>query len=227
MDSSNVYIFVFQVPEIIGSIRQAGKLARQEEIHSHLCDGDDAFSKKFEVLFCGRVIVAHKKAPPALIDECIDKFKHVSCTKKKDTDCTSPQTTLAVDISTGISFGEKLRSVFQSTFTDEEKQKPMRKSYSQPGLRTNHSFHRDWKDGPCSLPGSFEDSDNGLDLQKLNEEWNCVQPTDMKENQTMLFTVCMKRLFFIQKLGVPSTHEYPSECSSICLMRRTRINLFI
>ncbi|XP_056441761.1 TBC1 domain family member 1 isoform X3 [Gadus chalcogrammus] len=33
-----------------------------------------AFAKKFEVLFCGRVTVAHKKAPPALIDECIEKF---------------------------------------------------------------------------------------------------------------------------------------------------------
>ncbi|KAG7268083.1 hypothetical protein CRUP_027561, partial [Coryphaenoides rupestris] len=33
-----------------------------------------AFTKKFEVLFCGRVTVAHKKAPPDLIDECIEKF---------------------------------------------------------------------------------------------------------------------------------------------------------
>ncbi|KAM5192927.1 TBC1 domain family member 1 [Mantella aurantiaca] len=206
-----------KVPEIIGSIRQAGKLARQEEIHSHLCDGDDAFSKKFEVLFCGRVIVAHKKAPPALIDECIDKFKHVSCTKKKDTDCPSPQTTLAVDIGTGISFGEKLRSVFQSTFTDEDKQKPMRKSYSQPGLRTNHSFQRDWKDGPCSLPGSFEDSDHGLDLQKLSEEWNCVQPTDMKENQTMLFTIGQSEVYLIspdtKRIVIEKSFKEISFCS--------------
>lgn len=193
-----MYVFcVLQVPEIIGSIRQAGKLARQEEVRSHLCDGDDAFSKKFEVLFCGRVIVAHKKAPPALIDECIDKFNHVSCTKKKETDCTSPVTpvTLLADVDTGISFGDKLRSVFQSTFNDEGKQKPIRKSYSQPGLRTNNSFQKDWQDGPCSLPGSFEDGDSALDLQYLSEEYNCVQPTDMEENQTMLFTVCMKRSF--------------------------------
>ncbi|XP_040191072.1 TBC1 domain family member 1 isoform X2 [Rana temporaria] len=188
-----------KVPEIIGSIRQAGKLARQEEVHSHLCDGDDAFSKKFEVLFCGRVIVAHKKAPPALIDECIDKFNHVSCTKKKETDCTSPVTpvTLLADVGTGISFGDKLRSVFQSTFNDEEKQKPIRKSYSQPGLRTNHSFQRDWKDGPCSLPGSFEDGDSALDLQYLSEEYNCVQPTDMEENQTMLFTIGQSEVYLI------------------------------
>uniref|UniRef100_A0A674N7L3 TBC1 domain family member 4 n=1 Tax=Takifugu rubripes TaxID=31033 RepID=A0A674N7L3_TAKRU len=32
------------------------------------------FAKRFEVLFCGRVTVPHKNAPPALIDECIVKF---------------------------------------------------------------------------------------------------------------------------------------------------------
>ncbi|XP_018422737.1 PREDICTED: TBC1 domain family member 1 isoform X2 [Nanorana parkeri] len=203
-----------KVPEIIGSIRQAGKLARQEEIHSHLCDADDAFSKKFEVLFCGRVLVAHKKAPPALIDECIDKFNHVSCTKKQDTDTLSP---LTADISTGISFGDKLRSVFQSTFIDEEKQKPMRKSFSQPGLRTNNSFHRDWKDGPCSLPGSFEEVDSGFDLQNSSEEWNCVQPTDMEENQTMLFTIGQSEVYLIspdtKRIVIEKSFKEISFCS--------------
>lgn len=34
------------------------------------------FAKRFEVLFCGRVSVPHKNAPPALIDECILKLGH-------------------------------------------------------------------------------------------------------------------------------------------------------
>lgn len=63
-----------KVPEIISSIRQAGKIARQEEFQNNLSDVEDPFAKKFEVLFCGRVTVAHKNAPPALIDECIEKF---------------------------------------------------------------------------------------------------------------------------------------------------------
>lgn len=71
-----------KVPEIISSIRQAGKIARQEEFQNNLSDIEDPFAKKFEVLFCGRVTVAHKNAPPALIDECIEKFNHASCTKK-------------------------------------------------------------------------------------------------------------------------------------------------
>uniref|UniRef100_A0A8C5T8E4 TBC1 domain family member 4 n=1 Tax=Malurus cyaneus samueli TaxID=2593467 RepID=A0A8C5T8E4_9PASS len=39
-------------------------------------DSEDAFydSQKFEVLYCGKVTVAHKKAPSSLIDDCIEKF---------------------------------------------------------------------------------------------------------------------------------------------------------
>lgn len=39
-------------------------------------DNEDAFynSQKFEVLYCGKVIVTHKKAPSSLIDDCIEKF---------------------------------------------------------------------------------------------------------------------------------------------------------
>ncbi|KAM3940406.1 TBC1 domain family member 1 isoform 4-T4 [Leptodactylus fuscus] len=201
-----------KVPEIISSIRQAGKLARQEEIHSHLCDGDDSFSKKFEVLFCGRVIVAHKKAPPALIDECIDKFNHVSCSKQKDFDDPPPES----DPNSGVTFGDKLRSVFQSTFNEDDKNKPMRKSYSQPGLRTN-SFKREWEEGRYSLPGSFEENDSGLDLQSSGEVRNCVQPTDMAENQTMLFTIGQSEVYLIspdtKKIVIEKSFKEISFCS--------------
>lgn len=93
-----------QVPEIIGTLRQAGKSsARNDDVavlSSTLPGGASAssetgaaslsttpaavapadivfsttFAKRFEVLFCGRVTVPHKNAPPALIDECIVKF---------------------------------------------------------------------------------------------------------------------------------------------------------
>ncbi|KAM3940404.1 TBC1 domain family member 1 isoform 2-T2 [Leptodactylus fuscus] len=216
VSQSTCYVFraadQAKVPEIISSIRQAGKLARQEEIHSHLCDGDDSFSKKFEVLFCGRVIVAHKKAPPALIDECIDKFNHVSCSKQKDFDDPPPES----DPNSGVTFGDKLRSVFQSTFNEDDKNKPMRKSYSQPGLRTN-SFKREWEEGRYSLPGSFEENDSGLDLQSSGEVRNCVQPTDMAENQTMLFTIGQSEVYLIspdtKKIVIEKSFKEISFCS--------------
>uniref|UniRef100_A0A452GU64 TBC1 domain family member 1 n=1 Tax=Gopherus agassizii TaxID=38772 RepID=A0A452GU64_9SAUR len=157
------------VPEIIGSIRQAGKIARQEEFQNNPSEVEDPFSKKFEVLFCGRVTVAHKNAPPALIDECIEKFNHVR-----------------------LSFSDKLRSVFQPLVGEEEEKRPIRKSYSQPGLRS-FSFKRDLQDGSCksnSFASSFDETETSLNLKRqLSYGHNVVQPTDIAGNRTMLFTV--------------------------------------
>uniref|UniRef100_F7FDY6 TBC1 domain family member 4 n=1 Tax=Ornithorhynchus anatinus TaxID=9258 RepID=F7FDY6_ORNAN len=64
-----------KVPDVISSIRQASKAALKEDAKPSR-DSEDAFynSQKFEVLYCGKVTVAHKKAPSTLIDDCIEKF---------------------------------------------------------------------------------------------------------------------------------------------------------
>ncbi|KAG5204228.1 hypothetical protein JEQ12_002204 [Ovis aries] len=64
-----------QVPDVISSIRQLSKAAMKEDAKPSK-DNEDAFynSQKFEVLYCGRVTVTHKKAPSSLIDDCIEKF---------------------------------------------------------------------------------------------------------------------------------------------------------
>ncbi|KAM9652798.1 TBC1 domain family member 4 isoform 4-T4 [Morphnus guianensis] len=64
-----------QVPDVISSIRQVSKAALKEDARPSK-DSEDAFydSQKFEVLYCGKVTVAHKKAPSTLIDDCIEKF---------------------------------------------------------------------------------------------------------------------------------------------------------
>uniref|UniRef100_A0A8C9WIT0 TBC1 domain family member 4 n=1 Tax=Scleropages formosus TaxID=113540 RepID=A0A8C9WIT0_SCLFO len=66
-----------QVPEIISSVRQLSKAALKEDAKPKQ-DTEEAFynSQKFEVLYCGKVMVAHKKAPSTLIDDCMDKFRH-------------------------------------------------------------------------------------------------------------------------------------------------------
>lgn len=156
-----------KVPEIISSIRQAGKIARQEELRCP-SEFDDTFAKKFEVLFCGRVTVAHKKAPPALIDECIEKFNHVSCGRRIDW-----------DVPTGQPSAPGAR--------------PMRKSFSQPGLRSL-AFRKEFQD--ASLRSStFSSFDNDIENHLIGGH-NVVQPTDMEENRTMLFTV--KSVSFLQ-----------------------------
>ncbi|XP_028289534.1 TBC1 domain family member 4 isoform X2 [Parambassis ranga] len=65
-----------QVPEVISSIRQVSKSALKEDAKPKQ-EADEAFynSQKFEVLYCGKVTVGHKKAPSTLIDDCIDKFR--------------------------------------------------------------------------------------------------------------------------------------------------------
>ncbi|XP_032352759.1 TBC1 domain family member 4 isoform X1 [Camelus ferus] len=64
-----------QVPDVISSIRQLSKAAMKEDAKPGK-DNEDAFynSQKFEVLYCGKVTVTHKKAPSSLIDDCIEQF---------------------------------------------------------------------------------------------------------------------------------------------------------
>ncbi|CAM5109172.1 unnamed protein product [Eretmochelys imbricata] len=208
-----------KVPEIISSIRQAGKIARQEEFQNNLSDVEDPFSKKFEVLFCGRVTVAHKNAPPALIDECIEKFNHVSCTKKLEFNSLSQQRETANN-SGGLSFSDKLRSVFQPLVSEEEEKRPIRKSYSQPGLRS-FSFKRDFQDGSCrsnSFASSFDETETSLNLKRqLSYGHNVVQPADIAGNRTMLFTIGQSEVYLIspdtKKVALEKSFKEISFCS--------------
>ncbi|XP_065763663.1 TBC1 domain family member 1 isoform X6 [Muntiacus reevesi] len=182
-----------KVPEIISSIRQAGKIARQEEFRCP-SEFDDTFAKKFEVLFCGRVAVAHRKAPPALIDECIEGFSHVS----------------------GGSSPDHFRSALQPPGDGERGPRPMRKSFSQPGLRSL-AFRREFQDAglrSSSFFGSFEESDIE---NHLISGHNIVQPTDIEENRTMLFTIGQSEVYLIspdtKKIALQKNFKEISFCS--------------
>ncbi|XP_021066076.1 TBC1 domain family member 1 isoform X1 [Mus pahari] len=177
-----------KVPEIISSIRQAGKIARQEELRCP-SEFDDTFAKKFEVLFCGRVTVAHKKAPPALIDECIEKFNHVSCGRRPDWDAPTGQPSAPGP-------------------------RPMRKSFSQPGLRSL-AFRKEFQD--ASLRSStFSSFDNDIENHLIGGH-NVVQPTDMEENRTMLFTIGQSEVYLIspdtKKIALEKNFKEISFCS--------------
>uniref|UniRef100_A0A672V4L1 TBC1 domain family member 1 n=1 Tax=Strigops habroptila TaxID=2489341 RepID=A0A672V4L1_STRHB len=180
------------------SIRQAGKIARQEEFQNNLSDVEDPFAKKFEVLFCGRVTVAHKNAPPALIDECIEKFNRASC----------------------FSFSDKFRSVFQPLVSEEEEKRPIRKSFSQPGLRS-FAFKKDLQEGSqrsSSFVRSFEEDAISLNLKsQLIYGHSVVQPTDIAENRTMLFTIGQSEVYLIspdtKKVAIEKSFKEISFCS--------------
>ncbi|KAF7668148.1 hypothetical protein LDENG_00030320 [Lucifuga dentata] len=73
-----------QAPEVINSIRQVSKSALKEDAKPKQ-ETDEAFynSQKFEVLYCGKVTVGHKKAASTLVDDCIDKFRQHELDRKR------------------------------------------------------------------------------------------------------------------------------------------------
>ncbi|XP_025293808.1 TBC1 domain family member 1 isoform X5 [Canis lupus baileyi] len=207
------------VPEIISSIRQAGKIARQEELHCP-SEFDDTFAKKFEVLFCGRVTVAHKKAPPALIDECIEKFNHVSCSRKAEFALVAQNPEAPPEAPPGPAGGRslaaKVRGVLQPVGNGEQARRPMRKSFSQPGLRSL-AFKKELHDGSLrssSFFSSFEESDIENHLVGGH---NIVQPTDIEDNRTMLFTIGQSEVYLIspdtKKIALEKNFKEISFCS--------------
>ncbi|NP_055988.2 TBC1 domain family member 1 isoform X14 [Homo sapiens] len=185
-----------KVPEIISSIRQAGKIARQEELHCP-SEFDDTFSKKFEVLFCGRVTVAHKKAPPALIDECIEKFNHVSGSRGSESPRPNPPHAAP-------------------TGSQEPVRRPMRKSFSQPGLRSL-AFRKELQDGGLRSSGFFSSFEESDIENHLISGHNIVQPTDIEENRTMLFTIGQSEVYLIspdtKKIALEKNFKEISFCS--------------
>ncbi|XP_058862456.1 TBC1 domain family member 1-like isoform X3 [Acipenser ruthenus] len=217
-NKSTCYVFrsadQAKVPEIISTIRQAGKTARQEEDHSRYHDPDDAFSKKFEVLFCGRVIVAHKKAPPALIDECIEKFNHVSA-KKKDGETTSDQD-VSLDQPQGFSAANGKHALFfQAAANGIDCSKSGNFSTASPNCQKTVFLKRD-----SSLPSFAAIGGNGVspEIRRRNISEPCgVQPTDIQANRTMLFTIGQSQIYLIspdtKKVAIEKSFREISFCS--------------
>ncbi|XP_034045075.1 TBC1 domain family member 1 isoform X2 [Thalassophryne amazonica] len=166
------------------------------------------FAKKFEVLFCGRVSVAHRKAPPALIDECIERFgqSHGSWTHDKEKN------------GGGLVGRRKRALAFQSngvgsgTFANGAAGSP---------TMGKHPF-RFRQNSSCP---SFEALDeNGLSPEMSHTNTaeppassNGVQPTNLRENRTMLFMVGVSQIFLVspdtKKVAMEKNFREISFCS--------------
>ncbi|XP_013868714.1 TBC1 domain family member 1 isoform X3 [Austrofundulus limnaeus] len=225
------------VPEIISTLRQAGKSsARNNDITvdpnktSTGTGGGDSpetfvssstnstdptsvvspttFAKKFEVLFCGRVSVAHKKAPPALIDECIEKFSQLHGSRTTDKGGNSGG--LVDGLRRALSFqsnglgGGSVRNGAAGSTT----------SGTPPVL-----FKRD-----PSFPSLRALDENGLspEISNINTTDSLssstkVQPTSLQENRTMLFTVGKSQIFLVspdtKKVAIEKSFREISFCS--------------
>ncbi|KAK2817002.1 hypothetical protein Q5P01_025193 [Channa striata] len=226
-----------KVPEIISALRQAGKSSsRNNDVTSisnkNSTGGSDpseacfsslsmttssapsaavsptAFAKKFEVLFCGRVSVAHKKAPPALIDECIEKFSQLH----------GSGTTDKVGSSGGLVEGLRRALSFQSNGL----------AYGAVGngaagsptaMKRPVLFKRD-----PSFPCLQALDENGLSpeishstITDAHASPAEVQPTSLQENRTMLFMVGRSQIFLVspdtKKVVIEKSFREISFCS--------------
>ncbi|XP_076021583.1 TBC1 domain family member 1 isoform X2 [Genypterus blacodes] len=215
------------VPEIISTLRQAGKSsARTDDIASQtstetcislsslttttaaLLMSPTAFAKKFEVLFCGRVSVAHKKAPPALIDECIEKFgqQRGSGTEAKGVN------------GGGLTGGLRRVLAFQSNGLGGVA--PGNRAAGSPtSTKRSLLFNRD-----PSFPSLQALDENGLspEISHINTtdahtHSSGVQPTSLQENRTMLFTVGRSQIFLVspdtKKVAIEKCFKEISFCS--------------
>ncbi|XP_006787327.1 TBC1 domain family member 1 isoform X2 [Neolamprologus brichardi] len=238
------YVFQCQyrtkVPEIISTLRQAGKSsARNNDITtvsnkaSTGSGGSDssetwisslsttttsmapaaavsptAFAKKFEVLYCGRVSVAHKKAPPALIDECIEKFSQLRGSGTADKGANDG----------GLVGGLKRALTFQSNGLGSGAVSNGAAECPTSGKRPI-LFKRD-----PSFPCLQALDENGLSPEISNSNTTDpqtrsadVQPTSLKENRTMLFMVGRSQIFLVspdtKKVAIEKSFKEISFCS--------------
>ncbi|KAG2466038.1 TBCD1 protein, partial [Polypterus senegalus] len=205
-----------KVPEIISTLRQAGKIARQEDAQPQIHDQDDAFAKKFEVLFCGKVTVPQKKAPPALIDECIEKFSRV-CAENKDTDGASEQGQL-YDQSWSLSGDEDMDSLRTSTSANNtvNSNSADLNFLSQSCQRT--TIFR--KNASLQfLPNIGENNVSTGILRKSSSVPCGILPTNIQENRTMLFTIGQAQIYLIspdtKKVAIEKSFKEISFCSQV------------
>ncbi|XP_018593495.1 TBC1 domain family member 1 isoform X7 [Scleropages formosus] len=202
-----LFSWVTKVPEIISTLRQAGKSsARQEEASGpQLQDGcalddagdDTAFVKKFEVLFCGRACVAQKNAPPALIDECIEKFSHAN--RVQDQSRGSPKTSDSAVGSLSAASSNAAAHIKRALFsqpTCDGAQGTLGGNRSTPGSSQKTIFFR----RDPSFPSLQALDENGLSPELHKRSTNGpsgVQPSSIQENRTMLFTIGKSQIFLV------------------------------
>uniref|UniRef100_A0A667ZPY3 TBC1 domain family member 4 n=1 Tax=Myripristis murdjan TaxID=586833 RepID=A0A667ZPY3_9TELE len=196
-----------QVPEVISSIRQVSKSALKEDAKAKQ-EADEAFynSQKFEVLYCGKVTVAHKKAPSTLIDDCIGKFRQHEVERKRlrllsgqrgSTESAPLEFTMGGE-------GDPLSSTLNESLEDPDSPEGLSSSSSHGSLRgafpeciledSGFEEQQEFRTRCSSLAGSLQRKPReGVMMAPIRRRHssapNHVQPSDADKNRTMLFQV--------------------------------------
>uniref|UniRef100_A0A668ADD2 TBC1 domain family member 4 n=1 Tax=Myripristis murdjan TaxID=586833 RepID=A0A668ADD2_9TELE len=189
-----------QVPEVISSIRQVSKSALKEDAKAKQ-EADEAFynSQKFEVLYCGKVTVAHKKAPSTLIDDCIGKFRQHEVERKRlrllsgqrgSTESAPLEFTMGGE-------GDPLSSTLNESLEDPDSSGPPSSRGAFPECILEDSGfeeQQEFRTRCSSLAGSLQRKPReGVMMAPIRRRHssapNHVQPSDADKNRTMLFQV--------------------------------------
>ncbi|KAG7331342.1 hypothetical protein KOW79_005311 [Hemibagrus wyckioides] len=184
-----------QVSEVISSIRQASKNTLKEESKPKL-ETEESFynSQKFEVLYCGKVTVNHKKAPSTLIDDCIDLFREHESERRR-LRLLNGQRPVETPLVFTVGDDPLNASLSETALTEINEKAGSTRSVFPECIQEDSGFEQQEFRTRCnSLAGG---------LQKLPRETgakvptrrrhasapNNVQPSDADKNRTMLFQV--------------------------------------
>ncbi|XP_060681878.1 TBC1 domain family member 4 isoform X2 [Hemiscyllium ocellatum] len=200
-----------QVPDVISSIRQVSKATLKGDTKSRQ-DSEDAFynSQKYEVLYCGKVVVTHKKAPSTLIDDCIEKFTQhqlekerlrllnekplVDVTADQEEDDASGDLALPHDVADEATVSTNLPSASNSQ--SDLLGLGLRSALTEPSLEDEalEEEHAEFR-SRCNSVASIRLKrvpDLGTKLPTRRRHASApshVQPSDTEKNRTMLFQV--------------------------------------
>uniref|UniRef100_A0A8C6P8T4 TBC1 domain family member 4 n=1 Tax=Nothobranchius furzeri TaxID=105023 RepID=A0A8C6P8T4_NOTFU len=189
-----------QVPEVISSIRHVSKSALKDDAKPRQ-ETDEAFynSQKFEVLYCGKVTVGHKKASSTLIDDCVDKFREHE-TERKRLRLLNGQRGSAENTSVEFLMGGEGDPLSSAVNEDTEEPEPpessLRGSFPECILEdSGFEEPQTFRTRCSSLAGSLQrkPGEGGImgpaTRRRHASAPNNVQPSDSDKNRTMLFQV--------------------------------------
>uniref|UniRef100_A0A4W3HYC0 TBC1 domain family member 4 n=1 Tax=Callorhinchus milii TaxID=7868 RepID=A0A4W3HYC0_CALMI len=201
-----------QVPDVISSIRQVSKAVLKGDAKSRQ-DGEDAFynSQKYEVLYCGKVVVTHKKAPSTLIDDCIEKFTQHELERQRlkllneqapsDADVGQGEADAVGDSNSENIFGDptceaavntNLLSASQSQSSLSASRLAMAQSILEDTAFDDQQaeFRSRCNSVASIMPKKVPDLSNKVQARRRHASApSHVQPSDSEKNRTMLFQI--------------------------------------
>ncbi|XP_060785523.1 TBC1 domain family member 4 isoform X2 [Neoarius graeffei] len=184
-----------QVSEVISSIRQASKSALKEESKPKQ-EAEESFynSQKFEVLYCGKVTVNHKKVPSTLIDDCIDLFRQHESERRR-LRLLNGQRSMETPVVFTIGNDPLSASLSEAALTEmNEKAGGMRSAFPECIQEDSGFEQQEFRTRCNSLAGGLQKNprETGAKVPTRRRHAsapNHVQPSDTDKNRTMLFQV--------------------------------------